>query len=351
MLRWEELVRLSDESLGALDVAEVNLACAADLPGAEKIDVALCLHQLDYWSREVRQYTEPRLKQFRHKRSDYNNSEAYFRVLAMVTVLQRDLGMRYNPAKILADAVFDLEDTFIHGILQGPGGTCATMPVVYVAVGRRLGYPLKLASTLGGGAGHLFARWDAPGERFNIEATNKGLSCLPDDYYRTGFYAAAAEVEERCCLLKSQTPREELAGFLKERGLRWKSAGNYQGAAQAFAWGCAVVPHNEGMQACFGLTMNEWNAQLEKMEPPGYPPVYFHWSSTRLLPATVPEKMERDWLYLLGTENLLKSPQHEQNWWEPMRRGVRPRTQPVRADIHFSPDGGCEVKVQYVESR
>ncbi len=349
MLRWEELVLLPDERLGALDIAEVNLACAAGLPGAEKIDVGLCLHQLDYWSREVRQYTEARLPKFRHKRSDYNNSEAYFRVLAMVTLLQRDLGVRYNPAKIPADAAFDLEDTFIHGIIQGQGGTCASMPVVYAAVGRRLGYPLKLVSTLAIGGGHLFARWDSPGERFNVEATGQGLSCLPDDSYRTGFYAAAAEIEDRCGLLKSMTPREELAGFLKERGLRWRDVGNHRQAAESFVWAYALTPH-EGMHACFGRTMNEWNAHLEKIEPPGYPAVYFHWPPARRLPPVVPEKMERDILYLEATEDLLKDPERDRDWWGPMRRGARPHTQPIRVDVYFTPQGRA-FKVQRAENR
>ena len=61
---------------------------------------------------------------------------------------------------------------FIHGIIDGPGGTCASMPVLYVAVGRRLGYPLKLVEA----RGHLLLRWDDPlGQRlgtpdvFNVE--------------------------------------------------------------------------------------------------------------------------------------------------------------------------------------
>ena len=33
-----------------------------------------------------------------------------------------------------------------------------------MAVGRRLGYPLKLVTT----KGHLFVRWEGAGERFNI---------------------------------------------------------------------------------------------------------------------------------------------------------------------------------------
>jgi hypothetical protein len=43
--------------------------------------------------------------------------------------------------------------------------------VLYVAIGRRLGYPLKLVEC----KGHLFVRWEDAKERFNIEGTSRGL--------------------------------------------------------------------------------------------------------------------------------------------------------------------------------
>lgn len=43
--------------------------------------------------------------------------------------------------------------------------------MLYVAIGRRLGYPLKLVEC----KGHLFVRWEDAKERFNIEGTSRGL--------------------------------------------------------------------------------------------------------------------------------------------------------------------------------
>lgn len=67
--------------------------------------------------------------------AEYENSWAYFRTLVLITVLQRDLGLRYNPAKVPDDAPFEPADVFIHGAIQGKGGTCASLPVVYAAIG------------------------------------------------------------------------------------------------------------------------------------------------------------------------------------------------------------------------
>jgi len=84
MLHWKKLVGLTDEQLATLDIALVNLACAADLPKSAGIDQDACVVKLDYWARRVRQYTEPRMPIFRRKRWDYRNSEGYFRAMALV---------------------------------------------------------------------------------------------------------------------------------------------------------------------------------------------------------------------------------------------------------------------------
>ncbi|MEM8738250.1 MAG: hypothetical protein AAGG38_07205 [Planctomycetota bacterium] len=94
------------------------------------------------------------------------------------------------------------------------------MPVLYVAVGRRLGYPLKLALT----DSHVFARWDglnhdnpAWRERFNCETTN-GFHQFDDDYYRTWPFPVTEHEVRVNGFLKSLTPAGELALFMATRG-------------------------------------------------------------------------------------------------------------------------------------
>ena len=243
---WRELVHLSDAQLGAMDVALVHLACAVGLPGSEKIDVDFCLHQLDDWTRRVKQETERELPRFRRMQHDFRYSEAYFRALCLVTVLWRNCGVCYNETKISLDVPLDLEDSFLHGITQGQGGTCASLPVLYAAVGRRLGYPIKLVSARvkEGPVGHRFARWDGDGERHNIDVNHSGLSCHPDNYYRMGVYELPPEHERLGCFLQSMTPRSELAVFVAERACIWKELGNHRQTANAFAWALALHPDN-----------------------------------------------------------------------------------------------------------
>src|SRR5690242_17869158 len=111
MLDWTQLVQKTDEELQRLDLIEVNLACAVGLPGTEKIDVQFCKQRVDYFAKRVRQLTEAGYPQFRRRPSEYRDSYTYFRCLLLITVLQRDLGVRYNPAKIPDHVPFDTEDT------------------------------------------------------------------------------------------------------------------------------------------------------------------------------------------------------------------------------------------------
>jgi len=137
----------------------------------------------------------------------------------MVTVLEQDLGVRYNPARVndrdfqdpyCSNPSFkDCTDLFIHGILDGPGGTCGSLPILYAAIVHRLGYPLKIAKS----AGHLFVRWDDPqGQfkgiraRFNFEASGRGLVVHPDEYYRTWPRPWNKYERKRGDLLNSLTP-------------------------------------------------------------------------------------------------------------------------------------------------
>lgn len=197
---------------------------------------------------------------------------------------------------------------------------------------------------------HLFVRWDDPsGERFNIEGSGQGMSAPPDEYYRTGRMEASPEVEKGACYLQPMTRREELAVFLKIRATTyWREAGNYRRAVEAYAWAYALAPHNEGYRTCLGMTLDEWQEILQKLEPSGFPPLYFHWGERRF-PLTVPEVLERNLLYCEALENVLKDPAFEAAWWGPLRSGKKPAQKPIRIDVRFRPSGACDIFVRHAE--
>jgi hypothetical protein len=249
------LTHLSDSALAAVDIAAVNLACAVGLPGAEALDAAACLATLDAWAEHVGRETARCSGQFRLDPAAFEGSWAYFRVLVLATVLQQDCGVRYDPDLIDRDDFFSRpEHLFIHGVLQGRGGTCTSLPPVYVAVGRRLGYPLRLVQTYN----HLFARWDDPetAERFNLECTSRGLNCHPDEFYRNWPRPTTPRDIEVYGWLVSQTPREDLAWFLVNRGHCLLDHRLDREAIEAYACAVALTSRHRGYESCLRLALH-----------------------------------------------------------------------------------------------
>jgi hypothetical protein len=169
------------KKIARLDLAFKNLLCATDLPDTGELDIPSCMAKLADWTECVKRETESNLYRFRGNPSKYHGSEAFWRAAMIVTVLQQDIGVRYDQDCRNTSKFLDSREGFIHGLLQGKGGTCANMPVLYAAVGRRLGYAMYLANA----KGHIFCRWASKDgrERFNIEGSGRGMNMFTDEYY------------------------------------------------------------------------------------------------------------------------------------------------------------------------
>jgi len=250
-----EILLLPLNDLARLDLGFKNLLCATGLPDTMDLDIRACLKELHAWAQHVKAETERNLHRFQRDPGDYENSEAYYRVLMLITVLQQDCGVRYDPDSIKSDLLLDSGEGFIHGLLQGQGGTCTNMPVLYATVGRKLGYPIYLCLA----KGHIFCRWGTRDgrERFNIEATNLGLNTFPDDHYmewpkkitprevRLGFY------------LRNLDPDEEVGLFMETRGHCLKDRGHLLDAIVAYAHAHRLGPANPGHFANLMGALNE----------------------------------------------------------------------------------------------
>ncbi|MGH7136431.1 MAG: transglutaminase family protein, partial [Pirellulales bacterium] len=248
---------LDDKVLSQADVAAFNLLCATGLPGAENLEIGRLLDWLDDAAERVSLETRRHWYRYRESPGIYKNSRGYYCSYFLLQVLQEDFGVRYNATRA-ADPSFqdsrrvpdfrDSRDLFIHGIIDGHGGTCGSMPVVYVAVGRRLGYPLKLVET----RAHLFIRWDDPlgtrfgvPERFNIEGAGYGMASYPDSHYETWPEPWTSAEFAAGCYLRSLSPREELASFLATRAHCLIDNRRPTEAIQAFRWASTLVPKDE----------------------------------------------------------------------------------------------------------
>jgi hypothetical protein len=302
------------------DIALLNLLCAEGLSGAERLNLQDCIATLGGWADRVRSETERHLYRYQANPREFESSEGYFRMLMMAVVVYEDFSVRYNPERMSTPGAVDpndhffadSRDLFLHGLLgrevqslkakvQSPNspspsplpeerggrpktedrslksasgylsqhpttnierptsnvsvalGTCSSMPVLYVAIGRRLGYPLKLATT----KSHLFIRWEGAGERFDLEATGRGMNRHDDEHFKQWPYPVSEEEIQADGYLKSLTPVEELALFLSLRGHCLKEAGRISEAVGCYAEAVRLAPASRPYRLLLAATQQE----------------------------------------------------------------------------------------------
>ena len=239
MLCWQELQTLSDDDLRRLDVLYTNFACSAGVPGVVSIEEGECETKLRAIIAAVQDWTTERLFLFETEPERFDHCWDRYRMACMVAVLQWRFNMLRDPEWTFAEGADTAAKTppnhhlFAQHLMSGGYGSCASLPIVFCCVGRRLGYPLKLVRS----KGHMFLRWDdaQSGNRFNIECTSHGFNTPPDDYYRT--WPEPSTNHEILCngWLRSLTPREELATFLEQRRFCiWRTDTESCSAARSF---------------------------------------------------------------------------------------------------------------------
>lgn len=246
----QELLSCAPDQLAGVDVARANLLCAEGLPGAEDLDVERYLGILALWVKRIQAQTNRHLPVFRRNPEKYKNSEAYWRILALTTILWSEFNIRYNTERIEKEDWSDSRDILIHGLL-GPKrtGTCTTLPVLAVAIGRRLGYPLFLVHTVG----HKFFCWEdaVRKERRNFEFSGDGLECHSDQFYREwpAKWPAALVADETQRgsprrYLRNLAPPEELADALAMRAVCLETVGRWEKSLKAYQAAVRFAPDN-----------------------------------------------------------------------------------------------------------
>ena len=247
------LVQCSDSELAQRNIAELNLTCAAELPECNERLIGPCLAKVDDWSSLVDEFTCHVFPQFAKDPYKFGDSEARFRCVAMSHCLQKHVGIKYNLR--FSEGEYDASNSrnlFIHGILTGFGGTCVSLPVLYCALGRRLGYPLKVAET----SSHAFCRWDDPkGETFCFDAAGRGCTFRDEDYYRHWPKRITPNEARKNGYIRCMTTREELAFFAATRGNCLFDNFNFVPAVEAFYLAHKIAPHKFCLLDAWGLAV------------------------------------------------------------------------------------------------
>jgi len=244
-----DLLALPSGALANVDTATLNLLCAEGLRGSDNLNVQSSLDSLDTWAKHVASETQRNFHRFLANPREYNHSLGYYRMMMLATVLQQDFGTHYNPERALpqlrgrwepSDVFFgDSHDVFIHGLLGDQHrGTCSSLPVLYVALAQRLGYPVELVAA----KGHLFVRYQEGTEHLNVEATSIGFNTYPDEHYRQWPLPMTSEEAKTFGWLRPMSKPEMLGAFLAIRAASLTSMKRFEEAAQAWAAVARYLP-------------------------------------------------------------------------------------------------------------
>lgn len=245
----DDLLEADPTDFANKDIALLNLLCAPNLTGSENLDIQRCLARLDRLTSHVKGQTERNLYR---QRSDpqYSHCEPIWRMGMLVTCVKLDFGVSYDPVvqeELKRDGhspFIDSRNVFIHGLLDDNAkrrwGSCSSIPVLVVAVARRLGYPVHLAVN----PKHIWARWDdGNGLMFNVEASNPaGMTIHSDEFFRDEMFGPLTQVEARSGFYaRMLSPAEEFAIFLKDRVWCLTDMARYD---QTFLWSARALQYS-----------------------------------------------------------------------------------------------------------
>ena len=89
----------------------------------------------------MREYTREAWGDYLRDPEQFGSERGLFKFLCMVTVIKhpKGIGVRYQENAIGNFNFADSRDDLLHGLLTRRLGTCTSLPVLFVAIGRRLG--------------------------------------------------------------------------------------------------------------------------------------------------------------------------------------------------------------------
>ena len=222
-----------DVELENADPLELNLLVAKGLPECSSIDIAACKRQVDGWADEIRAELAANPHGFENDRGKWGTRRR-FELAVMGSVLMEDRRIGYVDRVSHSNA----GHKFAHGVLQSGAGTCATLPVIWAALGRRLGHPISIAQV----PEHLYCIVDDGQEKINLETTGSAhLSMNSDERMRR---MCPPELVANGTFMRPFSNRELIGIFVGLRAEVWEAKGDFEKALSDYQRAHEIVPGN-----------------------------------------------------------------------------------------------------------
>lgn len=239
-----QLLALTDAELEKVDVVEMNLAVAREIPGLEKLDIGKYQRIVSEWAAQIVRDL-PRNEQVFHQTPEKWDSDIHlFRLGQVASYLDQQCGIAYiEEQKHVKEIRYtNPGDMFLHGLIETKRGTCGNMSALHVAIGRRLGWPVSLASV----ASHTVCRFDNGKVVHNLEATDTGrggFAVSSDKEYAEKFGISQIAID-RGLELKTMAAREMLGYFIALRARHYTDIGELGQADVDYALARSIIPNH-----------------------------------------------------------------------------------------------------------
>jgi hypothetical protein len=242
-----QLMALSNAELEKVDIVGMSVAVAREIPGQENLDYQHYREIVDGWTDQFRRWMPTAEANFLNSPQQWRGDINFFRLGLLATYLTRERGVRYDE-KYSQDQKEGKNSKYkepgavlVHGLIDTLRGTCATMPVLHVAIGRRLGWPVSLAAV----GPHYVCRYDDGKVHYNIEATYTGpgfVSDADEDYMKNDHLPKKALTSGSD--FRSLSAREMLGVFVAARARYYRDTSRFGEADRDYALARVLYPNH-----------------------------------------------------------------------------------------------------------
>ena len=228
----EQLIGLSDEQLAEFDPLAVNLIVAKGIPRLADLDIRHYQHQVNAWAWDFAyEYLPAWTTVFEKEPEYYAHNRRLFEFGMIQQFFTQVIGITYNEEERdgLRIRLLNPSDLFLSGLFDTLQGTCANMPVLYVALAWRMGWSVSLACN----RTHYLVRYDDGVQVFNIEAAiakfEGSVFYWADDELQIQRDQIRPKALSSGSDLKALTPRERLGAFFNMRARHYRDMASQYG--------------------------------------------------------------------------------------------------------------------------
>jgi hypothetical protein len=267
----EKMLRGKEE---AIDLALANWLIAADVPNFADMTREWFFRELDRMIDRVRREMARMEGVARSRGQNPNDPDTRCAIFCNAVIkLQFDYTeeFRQQPLTPLQNKAFhaDPNNTFLAGLLRTRRGSCVSMPLIYLVIGQRLGFPIHLVAL----GDHYFVRWEGPGYRMNIEATRVDKVWVTDDDSAYIESLGLTNYQLRGSDLRNLSNREVVGQLFFERSAYWamtaarsrtRSWADLSRALHLSPDDPAIARTHQGIFARYGITAEDTFASLKQ---------------------------------------------------------------------------------------